>query len=141
MHDRLGARSSLIRACRSALSLFDPKTGALFTTASAGAGNNHLERFVASLDDASFPARVAASDDGTAVMDAVAADLQVDEPLRSSGIRSLLGIKLPPHRKLLGVLYVGIAESRAFTARERRRLESLGNWLTLHLDNARLYAD
>jgi signal transduction histidine kinase len=41
---------------------------------------------------------------------------------------------------LTGVLYVGLREQRPFTAREARRLEALGEQLTLHLDNAALFA-
>lgn len=75
------------------------------------------------------------------VLDAATTELSVSPALRGSGIHSLLGVRLPQRRRLLGVLYVGLTETRAFTAREKRLLESLGGQLTLHLDNARLFAD
>jgi signal transduction histidine kinase len=38
-------------------------------------------------------------------------------------------------------MYIGLMETRSFTPRETHRLVSLGHHLTVHLDNARLYAD
>jgi signal transduction histidine kinase len=38
-------------------------------------------------------------------------------------------------------MYVGLTEERSFTAREVRRLESLGYQLTIHLDTATLYSE
>src|SRR5262249_32160409 len=62
------------------------------------------------------------------------------EPLKHSGIHSLLGIRLPVYHTLMGVLYIGVAAKRAFTASELRRIASLGDQLTVHLDNAQLVA-
>ncbi|WP_141333382.1 ATP-binding protein [Myxococcus sp. AB025B] len=73
--------------------------------------------------------------------EAEATPMAVSEDLRREGLSSLLGIRLATHYALRGVLYVGVAASRDFTARERRRLESLGERLTIHLDNAKLHAD
>ncbi|MCE9668315.1 GAF domain-containing sensor histidine kinase [Myxococcus stipitatus] len=61
--------------------------------------------------------------------------------LQREGIRSLLGVRLNTRHALVGVMYVGITTAREFTGRERRRLESLGERLTVHLDNAKLHAD
>ncbi|MCP3063545.1 ATP-binding protein [Myxococcus sp. K38C18041901] len=73
--------------------------------------------------------------------EAEATPMAVSEDLRREGLSSLLGIRLATRYALRGILYVGITASRDFTARERRRLESLGERLTIHLDNAKLYAD
>jgi signal transduction histidine kinase len=67
--------------------------------------------------------------------------LDVPDGLRHSGIHSLLGIRLPPQRSLMGVVYIGLREERTFTARETRRIAAVGERLALHLDNARLYAE
>lgn len=103
------------------------------------AGTEVLEPYATSLDPTSFVADVAAHGEVTALYDAAAAQLRVPAALHRSGIHSLLGIRLPPNGELVGVMYVGIAEAREFTAREIRRLESLGDRLTLHLENGRLF--
>src|SRR5207237_1414985 len=53
----------------------------------------------------------------------------------------LRAIAAAPEHRAVRVGYIGSAETRSFTARELRRLESLGQQLTLHMDNAKLYAD
>jgi signal transduction histidine kinase len=124
-----------------ALLLYNPVTETLEIAASVGAADEELERYVSSLDASSFAGRVAAQDEATSVWDAELTELTVSEALRRSGIHSLLGLRLPPRRRLLGILYIGVTEKRSFTARETHRLESLGQHLTIHLDNARLYAE
>jgi signal transduction histidine kinase len=75
------------------------------------------------------------------VIDAATTELEVSDGLRRSGIHSLLGVRLRPRHRLLGVLYVGLSETRAFSTREIRRIEALGERLTLHIDNAKLQAE
>lgn len=67
--------------------------------------------------------------------------LEVPNELRHSGIHAVLGVRLPARRALVGVAYVGMRATRTFSARELRRIEAIGEGLSLHLDNARLYAD
>src|SRR5439155_23873559 len=74
-----------------------------------------------------------------AVSDAETTELEVTDTLRRSGIHSLLGIRLSARHSLRGVVYIGIRERRSFSASEVRRLEGLGDALTVHLENARLY--
>ena len=52
-----------------------------------------------------------------------------------------MGVRLPPHHDLLGIMYIGIAEAREFTPREVGRIASLGERLAIHLENARLFAE
>ena len=66
--------------------------------------------------------------------DVSSTELEVPGALRRSGIHALLGVKLTSRSGLFGVVYVGIAEARAFTARESRRLEWLAEPLVAHLD-------
>ena len=124
-----------------ALLLFRAETQELVTSAAAGIAGEELDRFASSVSPASFPGAVAASDEPTQVRDAATTELEVSDSLRRSGIHSLLGIRLPPHHELLGILYIGITGERSFSPSEARRLEALGEKLTLHLENARLYAD
>ena len=105
----------------------------------ASAGVEALEPYAASLDPKSFVGTIAAHGEPTEVSDAVSTSLEVPEALRKSGIHSLLGLRLPPHADLLGVMYIGISEERAFTPREIGRIEALGERLALHLENARLF--
>lgn len=94
-------------------------------------GNDALPAYAASLDLGSEPAHVA---------EVESTKLEVPQALRSSGIHALLGVRLPKHRDLVEVLYVGNTESREFTSREIARLGALGERLSLHLENARLFA-
>jgi signal transduction histidine kinase len=132
--EAMGAQSA-------ALLLFNPVTRNLDIKSSVGAADEEFEQYVSSLDASSFPGKVAAHEETTSVWDAAVSELTVSDALRRSGIHSLLGVRLPPRHRLLGVLYVGVTEKRSFTAREIHRLEALGHHLTIHLDNARLYAD
>lgn len=124
-----------------ALLLYKPQTDQLEIKSSVGVADEEFEQYVSSLDTSSFPGQVASHEETTSMWDAAITELKVSDALRQSGIHSLLGVRLPPRHRLLGIMYVGLKETRAFTAREVHRLESLGHHLTIHLDNARLYAD
>jgi signal transduction histidine kinase len=123
------------------LVLFDPDTVQVLTSASAGDAEDELRQFSVSLDASSLIGTVAASEKPTRLADVQTTDLEVSDTLRHSGIHSILGVRLPPGRGLVAVLYIGLREKRAFTTREVARLETLGAGLTLHLDNAKLYAN
>lgn len=102
----------------------------------AATGEAALESHATSLDPMAFGADVAAHEEPTTT----STQLDVPESLRRSGIRSLLGVRLPRKAALLGVLYIGIDEVREFTPREIGRIAALGERLALHLENARLFA-
>jgi signal transduction histidine kinase len=104
------------------------------------AGADAIESYATSLDMKSFAAKVSGHDEPTQILDAGATRLEVPDALRACGIHSLLGIRLPINRDLLTVMYIGIAETREFTSREIARLASLGERLSLHFENARLFA-
>jgi signal transduction histidine kinase len=121
-----------------AFALYDVPRGMLVLDACVG--SEALEPYVVSLDSQSFLGEIAAHSEPTAVYDATVTRLELPEDLRRSGIGSLLGIRLPQRNALLAVMYVGIAQRREFTPREVGRIESLGEQLELHLDNARLFS-
>jgi signal transduction histidine kinase len=124
-----------------ALLLYEPKTQELVMAASTGMADEHLQRYATSLSLDSFAGSVAAYKQSTTpVWDVAVTELEVSEVLRTSGIHSLLGVRLPSHHTLVGVMYVGLTETRSFTAGESARLESLGERLTLQIDNAQLHA-
>jgi hypothetical protein len=124
-----------------ALFLYDLRTELLVTRAAIGVAEEHLQEFTSSLDPATFAGRIAAHEEPTAVDDVATTELVVSDALRRSGIHSLLGVRLPPLHRIRGVMYVGIRERRSFSSRESRRIEALGEGLTLHLDNGRLHAE
>jgi signal transduction histidine kinase/CheY-like chemotaxis protein len=123
------------------LLLCDSDERTLLTAASAGIANGVLEEYATTLDPLSFAGQVATHEEPTAVLDVVTTELQVNDALARNGIHSLLGVRLPPRHRLMGVLYIGLSSTRAFSPREIRRIETLADQLALHLDNAKLYAD
>jgi len=142
MRDRLRDILALVREAVAAdvavLLLCDPESERLISTASSGRGDDSVERYVARVTAGSFVGKVATEPTGVLVLDTAATPLQLDESLRATGIRSLLGVRLADAQSLLGVLFVGTRAQRTFTASDVRRLESLGDRVALHLDNAQL---
>jgi len=124
-----------------ALVLYEPQTERPITAASAGVASEEMERFTTSVDLSSFAGMTDSQEEPTSDAEVGATELTVSDSLRQSGIQSLQGIRLPPHHRLFGVLYVGLRDARTLTTRELRRLAALGDRLTLHLDNAKLYTD
>jgi signal transduction histidine kinase len=107
----------------------------------ACAGVAELEAYTTSLDPKSFVGRIASHADPTSLYDVETTPLEVPEGLRRSEIHSLLGVRLPSHLDLIGVMYVGTAERREFTHGELRRIESLAERLALHIARARLFEE
>ncbi|UQA61648.1 sensor histidine kinase [Polyangium aurulentum] len=127
-------------AATAAILLHDPVRDEFVMTASAGLADEHLEHCTRSLASISFAKLVASRSEPTSVLDVESTDLDVPDALRNSGIRSLLGVRLPLERELVGVMYVGLRERRPFSARERRRMEALGEHVGLLIQNAQLSA-
>src|SRR6058998_86589 len=141
LEDALKVIMESMNAQSAAILLFDPTTQTLIAAASTGAPDEPLREYVTSLAPSSLPGQITRREEPTSVMDAATTELKVSDELRRSGIHSLLGVRLAPRHRLIGVLYIGLSETRAFSARERRRIETLGERLTLHLDNAMLHAE
>jgi signal transduction histidine kinase len=117
---------------------YETSTSNLLLAATAGVGA--LEPHAVSLGPASFEARVATHDEPTAMYGEISTHHDLPESLAHAGINSLLGVRLPAYNDLLGIMYIGIAESREFTPREIGRIASIGERLAVHLENARLFA-
>ncbi len=132
--EAMGAQSA-------AFLLYDPDTEAPEIKSSVGSADEELEQYISSIDIPSFAGTVAAHGETSSVWDATVTELKASDALRRSGIQSLLRVRLPLRHRLLGIMYLGLTETRPFTAREIHRLASLGHHLTVHLDNAQLYAD
>ena len=119
-------------ARNAALVLYEPETERVITAASAGVASEEVERLATSVE---LP------EERTNETETEALKLTLSDSLRQDGIKSLQGIRLPRHHKLFGVLYIGLDDDRPLTKRELRRLQTLGDRLTVHLDNAMLYSD
>ncbi len=117
--------------------LYQKANRSLWMTASAGVAEP-LASYAAEATG-SFVAEVAAHEEVTTILDVETTELEVSEALRRSGIHALLGVRLPSRNELVGVMYVGVTERRSFSTRQVRRLETLGEQLSLHLDRARIY--
>src|ERR1051325_7199837 len=123
------------------LLLFDSEARTLLTTAATGIANGVLEEYASTLDPLSFAGQVATREEPTTVLDVFTTELHTNDALKRNGIHSLLGVRLRPCDKLMGVLYIGLSNTRPFSSGEIRRIETLAAQLTVHLDNAKLHAD
>lgn len=140
--DRLQAAMPLVMealdAATAALLLYDPESEELVMTASAGLADERVARYARALGTHSFAGQIAEREEPTVVLDAETTSLDVTDTLRHSGIHSLLGVRIPISRELVGVMYIGLCEQRPFSARERRRMESIAEHLALLIENVRM---
>lgn len=107
----------------------------------ACAGTEALEPYASSISTPSFCTEVATSEDPTTLYDTQVTALEIPDHLRHDGIHSLLGVRLPLHGDLLGVMYVGTDAKRDFTPRELRRIQTLAERMSVHLEHSRLFAE
>lgn len=136
LRDILGLVMDAMEA-QSAAFLFHEADGRLITAATSGAET--LADYATKTGNHSVAAAIAQSETPTALWDVSTTELDVSDALRQSGIHSLLGVQLKSRSGVFGVLYVGVATTRTFTAREMRRLEMLAEQLVVHLDGAALF--
>ena len=87
---------------------------------------------------AGFTGRIAATRRAVIVEDVDEADI-VNPLLRTTGVRSLLGIPLVVEGGLLGVLHVGSLRPRRFSDADAELLQLVGDRVALALDRARLF--
>ena len=66
-------------------------------------------------------------------------ELDVSDELRAAGLSAVLGVRLHTRSGLSGLLVIGVDESREFSGRERRRLETFAEQLVVHLDGASMF--
>ncbi|QRK13377.1 PAS domain-containing protein [Archangium violaceum] len=142
LHERLGALLEVVqeamRADGAGLLLADPSGKLLIPTMYTGRWRDRGETEPVPVDSSSFLAELASSEEPLALADAASAGPAVSEGVRQSGLRSLLGLRLWPHGKLLGVLYIGVSEIRPFEPQARRYLETLVEYLSGIIEKALL---
>ncbi len=123
-----------------ALLLYENESNHLITTASAGVPGPEVRRYSAWLGPASFAGFVAKQNVPATIFDVPATPLEVSPGFREVGVQTLIGIRLLPHRTLTGVLLLGRSTRAGLSLADHVKLVTLGQRLTLHLENARLYA-
>jgi PAS domain S-box-containing protein len=82
------------------------------------------------VDPRTFLGQVASIEEPILLPDAARPALAVSEGVRGSGMRSLLGLRLWPQGRLLGVLCIGYAEVRTVEPQARRYFETLIEYLS-----------
>jgi PAS domain S-box-containing protein len=134
LQERLGALVEVVqeamRAEGAALLLVSPDGRTLLPTTYAGQWSARAGTEPVPVDGPTFAARLAASEEPLELADAAVAGHAVPEGVRRSGLHSLLGLRLWPHGRLLGVFYLGVAEIRPFEPQARRYLETLVEYLS-----------
>lgn len=138
LHDAITVVMDAMGAATSAIFLYDQKAQELVMTASAGLAIEGFSRYARALTQRSLVGLIASRLETTMLADAETTELDVTDTLRHSGIHAVLGVRLPMHDRLLGVMYVGVSERRTFSPRERRRMEALAENLALLIENAQL---
>jgi signal transduction histidine kinase len=136
LRDILGLVMDAMDAQSAAILIHDAE-GRLIKSATVGA--EILEEYATKEGNHSLAAAIAESETPMALWDVTSTELDVSNALRESGIHSVLGVQLKSSSGVFGVLYVGVATTRTFTAREKRRLETLAEQLVVHLGGAALF--
>jgi PAS domain S-box-containing protein len=140
--ERLGALVEVVqqamKADGAALLLADASGKRLVPTASTGHWSTLKPPAPIPVEGPSFMAQVASSEEPVYLSDAAGAGELVSQGVRQSGLHSLLGLRRWPHGKLLGVLCIGVTETRPFEPQARRYLETLAEYLSGIIDRALL---
>jgi signal transduction histidine kinase len=138
---KLGVIADALQAETTGLYFYEPEGRQLRLVAYTGIKDDLKDQYVTPLGAPSFASRLVDTRGGLYVADVATSDLDVPEPLRKTGARSILGMPLLPRGVLFGALYVGVRETRLFEPREVRMFESLGERLGLLLDDERMQGD
>ena len=141
LQQKLEVISDALKAETTGLYFYEPAGQQLRLVAFTGVGDDLMDEYVTPLGAPSFASRLVDTRGGLYVADVAKSGLEVPEPLRKAGARSILGMPLLPRGVLLGALYVGVRETRLFEPREVRMFESLGEGLGLLLHDERMQGD
>jgi signal transduction histidine kinase len=141
LQKKLEVISDALNAETTGLYFYEPEGRQLRLVAFTGVEDDLMDQYVTPLGAPSFASRLVDTRGGLYVADVAASGLEVPEPLRKAGARSILGMPLWPRGVLFGALYVGVRETRPFEPREVRMFESLGEGLGLLLHDERMQGD
>jgi signal transduction histidine kinase len=87
-----------------------------------------------------FAGRVAAERAPVVIADVNHADV-LNPILREKGVKSLLGVPLVAHERVLGIIHVGTLSPRAFSGEDVELLEVVAERVALGVDRATLYEE
>jgi signal transduction histidine kinase len=141
LQKKLEVISDALNAETTGLYFYEPEGRQLRLVAFTGVEDDLMDQYVTPLGAPSFASRLVDTRGGLYVADVAKSGLEVPEPLRKTGARSILGMPLFPRGVLFGALYVGVRETRLFEPREVRMFESLGEGLGLLLHDERMQGD
>jgi signal transduction histidine kinase len=147
LHEGLRQMLEVVREAMSADAvawlLLDARTRRVIVSAATGGAEEALEEYLRSTDVAIFAARETRSSgdpEAFAVGDVDTVELEPSDRLRRGGVGSLLAMRLAARHSLRGILYVAAPQQHRFSASEVRRLESLGDVLREHFEQAHVHA-
>ncbi|MCY1040386.1 ATP-binding protein [Corallococcus sp. bb12-1] len=132
---------TVIRALEAAgaeLFLMEPGSTVMVAVANSGRDVPHARRRRVDARGPSFLGRVTRSEEPLVLTQAHGLPDSEREGLGNEGWSTLLGLRLWPHGKLMGVLCVGFAQARPVTPQTKRFLETLVDYLSSILDRALL---
>jgi signal transduction histidine kinase len=141
LQKKLEVISDALNAETTGLYFYEPEGQQLRLVAFTGVEDDLMDQYVTPLGAPSFASSLVDTRGGLYVADVATSGLDVPEPLRKTGARSILGMPLLPRGVLFGALYVGVRETRLFEPREVRMFESLGEGLGLLLHDQRMQGD
>jgi signal transduction histidine kinase len=141
LQKKLEVISDALKAETTGLYVYEPEGRQLRLVAFTGVEDDLMDQYVTPLGAPSFASSLFDTRGGLYVADVATSGLEVPEPLRKTGARSILGMPLRPRGVLFGALYVGVRETRLFEPREVRMFESLGEGLGLLLHDERMQGD
>jgi signal transduction histidine kinase len=141
LQKKLEVIADALNAETTGLYFYEPERQQLRLVAFTGVEDDLMDQYVTPLGAPSFASRLVDTRGGLYVADVAKSGLEVPEPLRKTGARSILGMPLFPRGVLFGALYVGVRETRLFEPREVRMFESLGEGLGLLLHDERMQGD
>jgi PAS domain S-box-containing protein len=122
-----------------ALFLVEEDGKGLPLTASTGLGAAPRGSYRTEVGAPSFVGQLAALDEPLQLTDASAPSEELPAATRRSGLGTLLGVRIQPFGKLMGVLFLGVRSVRPFTPRDERYLETFVEYLSGILGKARLF--
>lgn len=140
--ERLGPLLELLQeamgADAAALMLVDEDGERLVPAGVSGRWNADAWREPVALGSDTFVAQVAATDEPVFLPDALSVGVHVERQAHPGAVHSMLGLRMWPYGRLVGVACIGLARTRAFEPRARRYFEVLVEHLAGIVERLRL---
>jgi K+-sensing histidine kinase KdpD len=136
LSEALAIVADAVSADGALLVLHDPRTNAPAMTAAAGIARGITLNEATEL--ASIECLISSHE---APLPDAATQIDLPGAVRAHGIESALGVSMPVRHRVTGVLYACMKDRRALDARDVRRLDVMGDALSLHVDNAQLVTE